>query len=113
MLKPTDPGERRHRIRILQPVTGSDASGSNVTYSELLQTWAKIVPTRATDVVRNGQQVSQAYLVINVRYRKEIQPNMQVQWVNSQTTYLIQGIENIEERNQELNLMCLAFGPNQ
>lgn len=115
-MKPTDPGQRRHLITIQSLTQASpptyDASGALVTnWTTFLSTWARILPNRATDVIRNGQTTTQTFLVLNIRYRAGILSNMRVSWTNG--TYVIQGIENVEERNQELNLICLALGANE
>jgi SPP1 family predicted phage head-tail adaptor len=115
-MKPTQPGERRHLVNIQDQLVGSpptlDAAGSpESTWTTFISTWAKINPNRARDVIQSGQTTTQTFLVLNIRYRAGILANMRVQWTNG--TYVIQGIENIEERNQELNLICLALGANE
>lgn len=79
--RPTDPGQRRHFISILQLQSANppafDRGGAAAPVPAVfLQTWAKIMPARATDVIRNGQTVSQTYLVLNIRYRSGITANM-------------------------------------
>lgn len=112
MLKPTDPGERRHAIKIYVRTPASppqyDTAGPVLVRTLVRSTWAKIVPNRATDVIKSGQATAQTFLVLNIRYTSGIQANMEVDGNNG--TYLIQGIENVEERNQELNLICIALG---
>lgn len=115
-MKPTNPGARLHQINIQQQTIASppsfDRAGSALySWITFITTWAKIVSTRATDVIRSGQITTQTFLVLNIRYRPGILQNMRVAWTNG--TYVIQGIENVEERNVELNLICLALGANE
>jgi SPP1 family predicted phage head-tail adaptor len=107
-----DPGEMVHQITILQQTQGVDISGTVTTWTPFLTTWASIDPVRGTDVLKSGQDTTNLYLTIRIRWQTGIQPNMCVQKVDG-ARYIIQAIENPGERNVILVLFCLALGLNQ
>ena len=107
-------GALRHPITILQAAITTDQSGQVEDWqnpSVYLQAWAEIAPASANDVIRSGQIVSQVMIPITMRYYPGITSNMRVLYKDS--TYIIKGILNVEERNRALTLMCLALGDNE
>jgi SPP1 family predicted phage head-tail adaptor len=84
-----------------------------------VQTWtplfsdvrAAIDPYRGTELIRSGQDVTQTFIIVTIRYIEGIAATMQVQAHSG--TYVIQSIQNILERNRVLKLLCLGIGANQ
>jgi len=106
-----DPGQMVHQITILQQQTVSDISGTAIAWVPFVATWAQIDPVRGTDMIRFGQDVTQLYLTVKIRWQTGIVPSMRVQSANG--TYVIQAIENPGERNVILVLTCLGLKGNQ
>jgi head-tail adaptor len=114
-------GELRHYGTILAQNNTPDASGNTVAYlpvPSLTNFQCGIDPKAARALIRNGQTTSQTTIPIQMRYVDGILPNMQFQWVrgpawaSTTQTYVIEGIENVEERNRKLILTCVALSQN-
>jgi SPP1 family predicted phage head-tail adaptor len=106
-----NPGKMVHQVTILQPQPVQDISGTSIQWVPFVQTWAEIVPVRGIDVVKSGQDTTQLFLTVRIRWQTGILPKMRVQGQNGQ--YVIQAIENPGERNVILVLTCLGLGANQ
>ncbi|HXI88457.1 MAG TPA: phage head closure protein [Bryobacteraceae bacterium] len=110
-----DPGRLRHRVTIQKLQFSSppeyDAAGPVGTPISFLTVWAAIEPARSTDIIRSGQTISEVIIPIYVRYRAGIAANQRV--VFGSNSYVIQGIRNVDENNEWLELQCLALGANQ
>ena len=106
-----DPGRMIHRVTLLQQTAGTDASGAIVRWTPFVTTWAAIDPVRGTDVIKAGQDTTQLYLTITIRWQSGVLPSMRVQGNNG--TYIVQAIENPGERNILLVLNCVALSANQ
>ena len=106
-----DPGKMVHRVAILKQTTVTDVSGTATAWVKFVDTWAQIDPVRGSDVLKAGQDTTQLFLTVKIRWQTGILPNMRVQSLNG--TYVIQAIENPGERNVILALSCLALGLNQ
>ena len=106
-----DPGKMVHQISILQETTVSDISGTAQAWAPFVDAWAQIDPVRGIDVLKSGQDTTQLYLTVKIRWQDGIKANMQVQTVNG--TYVIQAVENPGNRNIILILNCVALGQNQ
>lgn len=106
-----DPGRMVHKIAIQKQTTTTDISGTVVAWSDFVTCWAAIDPVRGMEVLRAGQDTTQLYLTVTIRWQSGIQPNMRVRSNNG--TYIIQSIQNPGERNIMLVLNCLALGNSQ
>ena len=111
-----NPGIYRHRI-VIQSLQGTspptyNTAGQNLSWQTFLYAAAAISPMSAKDIINYGQQTSEAEVPIKIRYRPGILPNMRVYFPANNSTYVIQGILNKDERNRSLTLMCLALGSN-
>jgi SPP1 family predicted phage head-tail adaptor len=106
-----DPGKMVHRISILQETTVSDISGTAAAWTPFVTTWAQIDPVRGIDVLKAGQDTTQLYLTVKIRWQTGIMANMRVQTLNG--IYVIQAVENPGERSVILVLNCLALSQNQ
>jgi len=111
-----DPARLRHQVLFLEPTAGSDDSGSIVTWAPGNPpdiAWAEIVPTRGSDIIKAGQDISQVWLTITMRYNasKTRTPNTRLQ-TPSGSIFVVQAIENVLEMNVWLVLTCLGLGAN-
>lgn len=103
-------GSLRYPITILDKSITTDVSGTTATYVPILSTRANILPIRGTDMIRAGQNVTQTFITVIIRYRPGILAEMRVQAPHG--LYEIQSVVNIGERNRRLELTCLALGNN-
>ena len=104
-------GDLCHSITILSATASSDASGNIATYTPFLTgVRAKIDPVRGVELIRSGQDVTQTFITVTIRYVPGITSQMQVQAYHG--LYSIRSIENVLERNRVLKLLCLAIGNN-
>lgn len=109
-----DPALLQHRVTFLEQTAGSDASGSTATWvagNPPDATWAEILPMRAEDVIKGGQDISQVRISVTLRYRADRAATARLQVPNG-SQYVIEGIQNVAEMNLYLVLTCLAIGPN-
>lgn len=105
-----NPGELRHRISLLKESTVTDISGTSVQWAEFATTRAKIYTLSARQVLQAGRDISETVVMVEIRYRADLPAAMRVQTRNS--TYTVQAIENVEERNIKLVLTCIGLGTN-
>jgi head-tail adaptor len=113
---PKDPcalpaGDLRHSITILAPTLTTDTTGNIVTYTPFLTVRAKIEPLGGLELIRSGQDISQTFLTVSIRYVPGIISKMQVQSYHG--THIIKYIENVLEKNRVLKLMCVAYEGNE
>lgn len=110
-----DSGELRHRITFLTQQIVADSSGNKITWAAgnpPIVVYAKIDPIRLSEIIKGGQDISQQYLTITMRYRSGISASMRVQ-APSGNVYIIRAIENVLELNAVLILSCVGLGDNQ
>jgi SPP1 family predicted phage head-tail adaptor len=113
---PKDPcalpaGDLRHSITILAPTLTTDSTGNVRTYSSFLtDVRAKIDPFHGVELIRSGQDISQVYITVSIRYVPGITSEMQVQAYHG--LYTVRYVENVLERNRVLKLTCLGIGDN-
>jgi head-tail adaptor len=110
-----DVGRLVHAITIYQQQMQSppeyDAAGMVVPWSPIATAMAAIEIMRGTDVIRSGQATSQLFIEVTLWWQPGIEPNMQIVSDNC-STYIIQSVENVNERNVVLRLNCLGLGAN-
>jgi SPP1 family predicted phage head-tail adaptor len=105
-------GTLRHAITILQQTIIPDSVSGNVdTYTMFLSTRAIIEPIHGTDLVRSGQDATQLFITVTIRYQPGITSTMRLQ--TDSATYRIVAIENVLEKNRVLKILCLALGANE
>lgn len=98
-------GQLRHEIRIQkQDTTTDEAGGDSTTWVTVLAALAGIETLSLREVYQSAQFASQVTHRITMRYPGEvgIGPGMQVLFGTKR--YLIQGIDNVQERNRVLLL---------
>ena len=112
-----DPGKLRHLLifYLAQPTSPAsyDAGGPVTAPTEILRAYGSSDPATASDVIKGGQTVSEAFIPLVVRYDSRIQQNMTVLNTTTNSTYVVRGIINHEDRNVLLTLQCVAIGANQ
>lgn len=109
-----DPGEMTTRITLLVQTLGSDASGAVATYaagSPPVSFWGRVKWLRGTDAVKAGQDISQAFAEVTIRYRTDVAAQDRIQ-LPSGAQLIIQAVRNAREMNAILYLDCIAVGSN-
>jgi head-tail adaptor len=109
-----DPGDLRHLITYLNQTTVNDSSGVSTAWlpsSPPVTSWAKIEVMSARDLIQGGQTTSQVIAVVTVRWEPGIEQNARFIDENS-STWIIQGVRNLEGRNVVLEMVCLGLGAN-
>lgn len=103
-------GELRHSITILAPTLITDSTGNVPSYSVFLSdVRAKIDPLHGLELIRSGQDISQVFIAVSIRYVPGITSQMQIQ-TDEGANYTIRYIENVQQRNRVLKLICLYLG---
>ncbi len=109
-----DCGKMRHRIEIVAPNGTQDSfggiqAGSSYDWQVQLICWASIEAMSARDAAAAGTFVSTVSHKITIRYPRDLSPmigpNMQV-WFRGRV-FIIQGVQNPDETNKMLYLLCL------
>ena len=107
MIWPTlNSGDLRHRVTVLVETATTNAAGTDTVLSPVISSWAKIEPTKGTDVIRSGQDITQVPVMVSMYYDARVQPKMQLQALNGR--YAIQAVRNVLELNAVMELTCLA-----
>lgn len=101
-----DAGKYRYRITIFKEYVEKDAQGfSETTQQIVLQPYAEIKTTKGMTLIANGSDFEKAYTRFVFRYPvTEINRKMFVLFRGKK--YSIEYINNIDERNVELELQC-------
>jgi SPP1 family predicted phage head-tail adaptor len=97
------PGELKRRVTLLTPATTQDTAGGPAADVAGETTWASISGVYGQNLYQ-GQFVSQSTHLIVMRYRAGIVPSMRIQY--GTRTFNILFIDNVQEQNTKLNLMC-------
>jgi head-tail adaptor len=109
-----NPGEFRHQVSLLVPVTTQDGSGSVVTYelaNPAISAWVKIVYVRGDEIFKSGQDVSQSIVKLTGWYRPEFTVTTRVQLPDGNPV-IIQYLENVNLMNTYMVLTCMGIGTN-
>ena len=102
-------GQLRHRVT-LQAVTDGvgTAGGPTETWADLATVWAAVEPVLnrvdSTEYQSAQQVEAQALTRIRIRYRAGLTPKHRVLWGARVFNILV--VNNVDERNIELHLMC-------
>ena len=98
----------KQKIELLVKTRVSDAGGGVAeTYgsaSPPIKIWARIEPTNASESWYAEQLSSTERLTIVIRYRKDVDQTMRIQY--GQRGFQILGITDIDQRHCWLQLMC-------
>ena len=99
-------GKRAHYIIIQQVSESADARGEMTqTWSEYANAWAEIKPVRGREYFQAHAENVAADTRIILPYLPGITSKMRVKFKSR--IYDIETVINIDERNRELNLMCV------
>lgn len=114
-------GSLRHYITFQQEGPTSPPTNNPVTGAPQL-VWnpvfvnvpAQIGTEQSTDVIRDGQAITETTIPITIRYMDGVDSSMRVVWQNKNVTqtYTIRGAINFDERNVLIQFNCIAFGDN-
>lgn len=100
-----NPGDLRHRITIQQLIETRNELGEVVqSWQDFATVWAAIEPLRGREYFDSQQINAEVTTRIRIRYRPGIKPKMRA--VYGTRIFDIQSVIDIEERHQEIHLMC-------
>ena len=101
-----DAGKYRYKITIIKEYDEKDADGfTDKTPQIVLQPYAEVKTTKGMTLIANGSDFEKAFTRFVIRYPvTEITRKMFVLFRGKK--YSIQYINNIDERNVELELQC-------
>lgn len=99
-------GRLRHRVTIQHEATSMNGYGENAgTWSDVATVWAAVEPVSGKEAFSGGQNMATQAVRVVMRYRAGVTPQMRL--VNDGITYNIEAVVNRDERNRELELMCV------
>lgn len=104
-------GELVHRITIQAQATTPDPSTGQpaVAWSPVLSTRARILTSGARELYQAQQYAPQLTHMVTIRWPGAVVITSGMQVVFGSRTFTIQTIENVQERNRVLHLMCIEI----
>lgn len=109
-----EPGQLRHRIQIQSQTSTSDGYGQpQATWSTLLTTWSRISVIKQNEVFQADQFTSKVSHTITMRFPNTITVTPGMRAVFGSHIYLIQALNNIDERGLILQMLVLAINESQ
>lgn len=76
---PTDAGDLKERLRLEQPVEGSNETGETVlTWQLVAEVWGKVAPVTGRELVEWGQVVGTTMWRVTIRYRPGVASKMRI-----------------------------------
>ncbi len=98
-------GKLRHRVTIQQQAQTRDEYGGVVTtWQTFADRWAAIEPLSGRELFAAQQLANTVSIRVRLRYLAGVTPAMRVLY--GTRTFSIQAVINVEERNEELQLLC-------
>lgn len=100
-------GKLRHRITLLVPSgTTSNTVGEEIpSYVEFATVWASIDPVKRRTYSTDEREIEEyGFYDIVIRYLSGLRDDMRIMFKNR--IFEIKRIDNIEERNREIHLLC-------
>ena len=98
-------GKYNRQINIYSVTTTKDSDGfPTVTRSLVASPWASVKTTKGMTLIRNGSDFEKAFTNFTMRFRTDINRDMEVDFNGK--TYTIEYMNNVDERNVELELQC-------
>lgn len=98
-------GKYNRQIKIYSVTETKDSDGfPTVTRTLVASPWASVKTTKGMTLIRNNTDFEKAYTNFTLRYRTDINRDMEVDFNGK--TYTIEYINNVDERNVELELQC-------
>ena len=110
-----DPSTFIHQITFLDQSTQEDASGSVPVYLQASPpdvTYGRIKTIRGREVIQGGQDTAQSFIEITTYYRAGRGSNTRIQ-APSGSVFIVQTVENVEERNMFTIFNCIGVGSNE
>lgn len=104
-------GALRHQIRIQKPVGTQDAFGQEITSDPVtvLTCFAAIQTISMREQFQEGF-VSQVIHKVTIRFPGHTIPiTASMQVVRGRSLYLVQAVENVQQRNRVLHMTCLEI----
>ncbi len=102
-------GSRRRVVTLQQPVYASGSTGGDITSWTTVSDgiWAAIVPLSGREFFATAQSLESKEIShrIGIRYRSGLRPDMRI--VYGTRYFDIKSVINIDERNEELELICI------
>ena len=99
-------GELRKRITIETPVRSADGVGEMVpAWSLFGVVWASIEPLSGNEKIQAQQVNANVDIKVTMRYLAGVVPAMRIRF--GTRTFQIASVQNIEERNREMDLVCI------
>lgn len=101
-------GMLRHRITVQNSSVTVDAMGErDHSYSDGLSCWARVVPTKETELQDADQTKARITHKISVRYRTDITPTTRIKF-GSRIFEVVQ-VLNRDELDEQLDIMALEI----
>ncbi len=99
-------GQLRHKITIEKLVQTSDGQGGmNDSFAvHAAGVWAKVTPLSVRETLKNMQTEANASHLVTVRYISGVLHSMRI--IFQGRILLIKSIINVDERNEELQILC-------
>lgn len=98
-------GEMNKRITWQYPAKASNSMGGfTVTWRDVCETWARVLPTSAKEQRQTDQQVITVTHTITIKYRKPFLSSWRGYFRGRY--FAIVSIVNPEERNEFLDILC-------
>jgi SPP1 family predicted phage head-tail adaptor len=99
-------GKLRHKITIQKTTQTADSIGGIIdSWSTFATVWAHIEPLKGKETLQGEQISTDLFLRITIRYLSGLTAKMRISW-NSRT-FDIKSISNLDERNREMELLCV------
>lgn len=105
---PTDAGDLKERIRLEEPVQGTNETGEAVlTWQLVAEVWGKVAPVTGRELVEWGQVVGTTLWRVTIRYRPGVRSSMRIVF-RGRALEIGQVLE--VERYKTLSLVCTERG---
>lgn len=107
----TPVGDRRRKVVIQQQSTGTRTGMGFLpgTWSTVLTTWAKVTVRAMSTFASPGavqEPITKAVYILNIRYAPSTPILNGMRVTDGTAYYLIQNVQDVDERHRELNLYC-------
>ena len=99
----------RHKITIQSPAGSSDALGERTTvWSDMAKVFASVEPLRSTEIIAASQSQMEVTHRVILRYDSAL-ASMTHGWrlLFGERVFVINGIINRDERDRQLELLCI------
>jgi SPP1 family predicted phage head-tail adaptor len=105
----TPRGAMEHQVSILSDTGARDSEGTPLAATDFADTWAAIIVLQGRELDMAQQIMSEVTHKITIPYQTGVQSQMSVSF--GTRVFEIQAILNPDERNTELQLLCIERNP--